>query len=1055
MKITNNQIIISRKTLLKLSCCLVLLLCVSAIGHAQTIVRGKIINSEDGIPLPGATILVKGTTNGAVSDFDGEYTINVSDKAETLLFSYISYEPQEIKINGQTIINVAMVPDAGVLEEVIVIGYGTRKKKEIAGAVAQVKVQDIEQYVTPDVTSTLQGQVAGVSVTSNSGEPGAQSSIQIRGITTLQGSNEPLYVIDGIPQELGYQLTLASNEIQTFDILKDGASAAIYGTRGAAGVILITTKRGKVGKMAITFNHSYGIQRLGQNIPLMNTEQQLFYETQQANTTLITQGSSAFEAGPTRPEWLTNENDLRDLVLVNNPVNEVYNLGVSGGVKGFTYSVNGGYSNTQGVLIGSSFKRYNARASTSYKSDHWKINTSIGFVLDDRQRAANSLLTNAIRYKPYFPSVDNTSDQFFTDSDNGGVNTPLVALSQGLRQRDNTRTDRINTSLSITRDLTKNLSVTSRIGTNVNNTIRNVFMPRIELIDIQDGTVEVDPTRNGVTAIASRLNVFSWDGRLNYKNSFGDHTFDAMLAATFDERTFQRFLAARNGVENNDVEVLDGATLNQRADSGGDNFVGKNIGFLGRLQYDYKGKYIVQGIIRRDGSSKFGNRRWGNFPSIQLAWNVSDENFWQSMLPSVNNFKIRLSRGTIGNDSFNSYYAFQDVIAREQDYIFDENDGNITFGSSVISFPNQDIKWETTISKNIGIDIGVLKNKINITADYYQSDKEDMIFPIRLPGSSGVAVVNDNSSVIQFRNIGNMTNKGFELGINYREKIGKSKLNISTTFSKNTNKITKITDGFDRINNEDSNVLAGARGGNSSTVFQVGREAGAFFLFETGGVVQTEEQLLAYQEINPNAALGDLIYVDQITEDTNGDGIPDTANGRIGDEDRKYSGSSLPDFEIGFNLRWTYKNFDVGMNWFASVGSEIINATKADAFARGRHRDLVNMWTFENPTSNIPLLVNIAPRHPNYAGNTDLWLEKGDYLRLKLVTLGYTIPRDVSDKIGINKLRFYVSAQNPITITNYDGYDPEIGGNTISRRGIDASRFPITSLYSLGLNLKF
>ena len=1017
--------------------------CMKAQAQEMT-VTGIVTSSEDGLPIPGVAILVKGSSVGTLTDFDGNYSISVKS-GNILLFSYLGMEGKSITVNSKNI-NVALNPSLEGLDEVIVIGYGTQSKKEIAGAVAQVKADDISQFVTTDVASAMQGQIAGVNITANSGEPGESSSIQIRGITSLSGSNEPLYVIDGIPQQQGYQLNLASNEIETIDVLKDAASAAVYGTRGSAGVILITTKRGEEGSMSISFDQSYGVQRLGGNIPLMNTEQQVYFETQQINY-FTTLGLTGNNPGPTRPEWLTNETDPRDLVLVDNAENKNYNLNVSGGTKNFTYNVSGGFINTGGVLIGSNFKRYNGRASTTYNTDKWKISTSIGFTLDDRDRTTNGVLTNAIRYRPYFPAIDISADSFFTEEGNGGIETPLNTLIQNLKQKDNERIDRINTSLSITREITKDLSFTTRLGTNVTNSIRNIFRPRFELVDIIDGSTQVDPLKSGVSAEASRLNVFSWDGALNYKKTFGDHTFDVLAATSFDERSYQTFIAARNGVASNEIEVLDGSTQDQSADSGGVNYVSKNIGLLGRVQYNYKGKYMLSALIRQDGSSKFSDDyRWGNFPSLSAAWNVSDETFWEPLKPTVNNFKIRASHGTVGNDSF-ADYVFSSVISQERDYIFDPNDTFVNLGSAVVEYANAGVKWETSISNNIGIDLGFFKNKFTLSADYYVTKKEDMLFPVRLPGSTGVVDGQPQNLVL---NIGNMTNKGLEIAAQYREKIGQSKLTLNATFTQNRNEITKIVDGNNLINNDGSNVL-----GNPTTVFAVGREAGAFYLHKTQGVIKNEDQLLEYRNLDSNANLGDLIYTDQLTVDTDNDGIPDMADGVINGLDRVYSGSGLPDYELGFNLKWNYKNFDFSMNWYASVGAEIINGTKADAFTRGRHQDLVNMWTPQNPTSNIPFYVDRDGRHPNYEGNTDLWLEDGDYLRLKLVTLGYSLPKDVTEKIGMSKLRLFLSTQNPLTITGYDGYDPEVGGNNVVRRGIDTSRFPLSSLYSIGVNLEF
>ncbi|TYA71730.1 SusC/RagA family TonB-linked outer membrane protein [Seonamhaeicola marinus] len=1009
--------------------------------QAQNItVKGVVTGADDGLAIPGVAVVLQGTSVGAVTDFDGNYSIQ-ANMGDVLVFSYLGMVEQKVKVT-KNVMNVALESDLEDLEEVVVIGYGTQKKKEITGAVAQVKSEAIEQFVTPDVASAMQGQIAGVNITANSGEPGEQSSIQIRGITSLSGSNTPLFVVDGIPQEGDPRLS--SNEIETIDVLKDAASAAVYGTRGSAGVILITTKRGKEGKMVVGFDHSYGIQRLQRDIPLMNTEQQLYFETEHFDY-LTSLGLSAFNPGPNRAEWLSNDNVFTDLVLIDDAQSESYNLRVSGGNKGFTYSVSGGLLDIDGVLIGSGFKRYNGRATTTYNTENWKIDTSIGFILENRDRSTSGLITNAIRYKPYFPLIDLDSDVFLSEEGNGGVTTPLNTLAQNLKRRDNQRIDKINFSLSVTRKVTKNLDFTTRLGTNVTSTIRNIFRPRFELLDIETGASEVDPVKSGVSAFSSRLNVFSWDGFFTYKKDFGDHNINAVASASFDERTFQSFTASRNGVVSNEIEVINGASQDPLAESG-INYIRKNVGFLGRLQYNYKGRYMLSGFVRRDGSSKFGQDfRWGTFPSISAAWNVSSEPFWSSIKRTVNNFKIRASRGTAGNDSFDDY-VFSSSIAQELDYIFDPTDGIITLGSGVIEYANPNVKWETSVSSNIGVDLGFLKNKFTLSVDYYNTDKKDMLFPVRLPGSAGVVRGGPQDVTL---NVGDMTNKGLEVAANYRANIGASKLRLGFTYTKNENEITKMADGNELIFNPNSNIL-----GTPVTVFTVGREAAAYWLKETDGTIQTQEELDEYRLIDSNAQLGDLKYIDQLTEDTDGDGIPDAGDNVIDANDRVYSGSGLPEFELGFNMNWSYKNFDLTMNWYASVGAELINGTKADAMARGRHRDLFNMWTPNNPTSNTPFYVDRDGRHPNYNGDSDLWVENGDYLRLKLISLGYTLPKDITEKVGLSRARLYFSAQNPITITGYDGYDPEVGGN-VARRGLDTARFPLSSLYSVGVNFEF
>lgn len=995
---------------------------------AQNItVSGMVTGSEDGLPIPGVAIIVEGTRTGAVTDFDGNYSISakIGDKLE---LSYLGMETKTVVVTSATL-NVQLESSIEGLEEVVVVGYGAVKKKEVTGAVAQVKAEQIENFITQDVASTLQGQIAGVSVSAGSGEPGEASSIQIRGVTSLSGTNTPLFVVNGIPQ-IG-DPGLSPNEIETIDVLKDAASTAVYGSRGAAGVILITTKRGKEGAMSVDFETNYGLQFLGEGTPLMNTEDQLYFETTRFNnwggfTPLITNN----------PEWLNNDNTFDDYVLVDPAEVQTYRLNINGGTKNLSYNVSGSLFDQDGALINSNFKRYNGRITTRYKSENWEINASVALTYEDRRRSSGGLIVTASRYRPYFPEIDPDSDVAIVNS-SGGTQTPAVALGQALKRKDDSNRDRTNASLGIRRNIYGGLQFITNLGISVTNDFRNVFRPRFDLFNPDDEETLVDPTRSGVSTTATRIRKFSWDAGLAFKKKYGKHNISAQAIVTLEDDNSKTFEATIEGIATNSVTTLNGGTINENVSSGFD-FTTKRVGTLGRVQYNYAGRYIISALARYDGSSRFGEEfRWGTFPSVSFAWNVASEPFWKNLKKTVNQFKIRLSHGEVGNDSF-SDYEFVSTLAPFADYVFAADDSSVDFGSSVRSFANRNVKWETSVSDNIGVDLSFFRNKLNLTVDYYNTEKEDMLFPVTLPGSSGAYY---DSSIIL--NVGNMTNQGLEVSANYKANIGKSKLTLGGTFTTNDNEITKVTsEGI--IFNGNSNLISGDPG-SQTTVIAKGFEAGAFFLFETDGVVQTQEQLDAYRQFpsRSNALLGDLRYVD-----TNGDGD-------ITNEDRVYKGSGLADYEIGFNLRWEYANFDFSMNWFGTVGAEILNGNKAGTYNWSRHQDLVNMWTPENPTSNIPAFQGRGNQHPNYAGTTDLWLENGDYLRLKQATLGYSLSKETCDKIGLNKFRVYVSAQNPLTITGYDGYDPEVGNNNVARRGLDVSRYPLASTYSLGLKLAF
>ena len=1009
-----------------ISLLLLMTLGVSLFGYAQ--VSGKITDASDGMPIPGVTVIVQGTNVGTSSDFDGNYTIEAKT-GDVLNFTFIGLKSQTLIVSSTTA-SITMEEDAESLDEVIVVGYGSVKKKEVTGAVNRVKAKDIEQFVTSDIASRLQGQIAGVSVSASSGEPGEAANIQIRGITSLIGTNTPLFVVNGIPQ-IG-DPGLSANEIETIDVLKDAASTAVYGSRGAAGVILITTKTGRDGVMSVDFDYSVGQQFLGVGTPLMNTADQLFYEINTANYF-----GGLDPATVNSPEWLGNDNTFDDYVLVDAAEVKTYNLNLSGGTEKFSYNASGSLYDQDGTLVNSNFKRYNGRISAQYNSGKWKINGSIATTNENRRRASAGLIVTASRYRPYFPEIDPDSDVAVVNS-SGGTRTPTIALGQALKRKDNSNRDRTNVSLGIRRKLVENLDFITNVGSSITNDSRSIFRPKFDLFEVDTGETLSDPTLNGILETATRTTKFSWDAGLDFKKEFGKHSVSAQGVVTLEEDNNKTFSASIEGVSNNAITVLNGGTLNENVESGF-NYTTKRVGTLGRIQYNYDGKYIVSALARYDGSSRFGrDYRWGTFPSIAAAWNVSSEPFWEPIKKVVNKFKIRLSHGQVGNDSFDDY-EFASTIAPFADYIFDENDGSVDFGSGIRSYANRDVKWETSISNNIGVDISLFRNKVTLTADYYNTKKEDMLFPVTLPGSAGA--IYDPTLTL---NVGNMTNKGLELAANYRASIGKSNFRIGATFTTNDNEVTKVIGGG-IIYNDNSSLISGDTDTYATTVIAEGYEAGAFFLYETSGTIKNIAERDLYRQFpsRANAEVGDLRYVD-----ANGDG-------NITTEDKTYHGSGLADFEYGINFNWDIGRFDFSMNWFGTSGAEVLNGNKAAMYGWERHQDLVNQWTPDNPTSNIPSFQGRGREHPNYQGDTDYWLENGDYLRLKQVTLGFSLPEDTCDRIGLTKLRLYLSAQNPITITDYDGYDPEVGNNNFARRGLDQSRYPISSTYSLGVKLSF
>lgn len=997
--------------------------------NQQITVSGLVTNSEDQLPIPGAAIVVKGTSKGAVTDFDGNYSIQAKEGDE-LLVSYLGMKTKTVTVTG-TNLDISLSSNTENLDEVVVIGYGTVKKKEVTGAVSSVKARDIEQVVTSDLGIALQGQMAGVNVIS-SAQPGEPSQILIRGVTSIAGSSEPLYVVDGFIQE--GNPNISPNEIESIDVLKDAASTAIYGTRGAPGVILITTKKGKAGSLSVRANSSYGIKNVNKNTTrLMNANQQTYYDLIFARNASGSSGLPDDELdiiGLSGPSKLLLDTNLFDNVILDNQPTQNHFVNISGGSKDITYGVSTGLYNEKGSQVGANFDRFNIRANTSYVNGKWDIKANVSINTEHRDLSPG-LVNQLIRYQPYRPDLTELDPDEVIIHEGGALGTASNWVLESFENERSQDWVKTMTNLNISYDLFKGMRLTTSYGLATANMYERRFNPFRQVYNAF-GENWSPPSSSSIRNDALRRKNESFNLYGTYKFDINDiHDFTFTGGMTWEDFRTERFFASRNGILNNDIKVLNGASEVPTVGSGFDT-EHTILGAIARIQYGYKGKYLLSSSVRRDASSRFGKTNRSNiFPSAAFAWNVTDENFLKNN-KTINNLKFRVSYGEVGNESFRDY-SFDASITPNLDYVLGSGTDNLVNGAIQTAFANPLVKWETSIQTNVGLDIGLFNNRLTFTAEYYDKTNRDMLFPVTIPGS---ATGLNNSTVTL--NIGNMTNKGVELSAKYTAKIGELNLTMNGTFTTNENKITRIVGNSAPIFINDFGLR-----GTPITVLAEGYEAGAFFMNTRDGIINTEEELEEYRllETNVEPQLGDVKYVDN-----NGDGAITTA-------DRIYAGSGLPEYEVGFNLNTNYKRFDFSMNWYAALGHEIVNSSKYEAFRFGRHEDLVYQWSESNPTSNIAASRN--DNHPNYAAFSDLWVEDGSYLRLKQATLGYSFSKDFLKKIGgLNKLRLYVSAQNPITITNYTGYDPEVGGST-ARRGIDRDQYPRAAFYLVGLDLNF
>ncbi|WP_010135249.1 SusC/RagA family TonB-linked outer membrane protein [Ochrovirga pacifica] len=1003
--------------------------------HAQTNKVSGIVTDEKGEPLIGVTVSVKSTGKLTITDFDGRYELAIN-KGDIIVASYLGFSTKEVEVKEQRIINIQLESSAENLDEVIVVGYGTQKQKEVTGAVAKVKAEVIEQTATADLGAAIQGQIAGVNVVAASGEPGEESNIQIRGVSSIFGDNRPLYVVDGIPYDNDPKLSM--NEIESIDVLKDGASAAIYGTRGSAGVILITTKKAKEGEMKISLNSYYGIQKITSSTPVLNREQKLFQLHLRGESLNGTRFGNTWTTVERSPHFITNDTNLFDLIENDNAAIQNHNLSISGGKNGLSYNVNASYFSQEGVLYNSQYDRFNLRSNTQYKKGKWTVRTGLSLRVIDNTVSPWGLIQDAIKYDPLRPALVTDTDVLENVGDENEAQN-ISFLGQKLSQINTRESHYFDVNINASYDITDDLKFTTRAAVSYDNGDQILVNPNF--VAVRDDGTRIINSPSSVTNTSTLRKKKTWDGFLNYKKSLGSHNLDFTLAYSAEQYDYSQFLARKFDLFNNEITVLNNALQDEAyVESGTNNWTENStmtlIGSLARMQYNYKGKYLLSAFVRRDGSSKFTNDPYGIFPSISLGWNVHDEYFWMPIKRVVSQFKIRASRGTTGNNGA-PYYGTVPVLQLNRDYVFGSDGGEVLYrGATQESFADKNLKWETSISNNLGFDMAFFSNKLTLNVDLYKNDKNDMLLPRRLAPSEGGGSLTESVVV----NVGDMTNKGLEIATNYRHK-GKFSWNVGATFTKNENEITRMHESNPIIYFDGSTISGHANDADLTTSARVGYEAGAFFLHETNGVIQTQEQLDDYLLIDPNAKIGDLIYVDE-----NGDGV-------ITIDDRTYAGSGVPDFEMGLNFGAYYKGFDMSMQWYGSFGGEILNGNKALAYKSANHEELLYQWTTFNNDSNIP--VDRGANHNNYRGHTDYWLEDGTFARLRNITIGYTIPKKKTQKIGVNKLRVYVAAQNALTFTKYTGYDPEVGGNGLSTRGIDKGNYPVTAQVRGGIQLEF
>lgn len=998
-------------------------------------ISGK-VSDANLIPIAGVNVTVENSNNGAVTDFDGNFSLSNIDSDSKLVFSYLGYQTVIVEVGMQKQLSVILNEDLSELDEVVVIGYGTQKLSDISGAVSTVSSSAIEAIKPVRVEDALQGQASGINIIS-SGSPGSKPTVLIRGITSYAG-NAPLVVIDGVSQSIDDLNSLNPSDIKSVNVLKDAALASIYGVKGGSGVIVVTTKTGERNTdTSFNFNTSVGNQSVVKKIDVLNASEYgaiLNEASMAAGEGLIYPNLSGLGKGT---DW--QEEVINDAALIN------HSLTASGGSDKTSYYVSAGYLGQDGV-VGPSNKSFFNRTNftTNINTDltdktKLLVNTNYTNIKGKGlpENGINSVLSNALNFDPTVNPYENGSF--------GISETITQEIINPLAQIDNTynegNTNKLTGKIELQHDLMDNLKVTSRFGytfvdiynknfiplafygTGHNATNANEDLSPIVSVD-SEGTIV--STHNRVSESKTNYFNYTFETYANYDFTVNEnHNFQTVLGFSIGENKGEYIGAFNEDVPFNSWDYADisAATGNaSQQTSGSWQYVGRNVSYFSRLLYDYQEKYYFSFTGRVDGSTSFGvNNKFGFFPSASLGWVVSKEDFFQDT--PLDYLKFRASYGSLGNDNINPQFA---LISTFPSYTFD---GSIINGSALGSVPNEDVSWENQVQMNFGIDTRLFDNKLSITVDYFKKTVDDLLFAPNLSLYLG-------TPSFPTTNIGKTQSTGIDASLSYNTTIGKE-LNVSTNvnFTTSDNEVLEI-------NNGDRYIWGAGYGIPYTPIvrFEEGFSPGYFFGYKTDGIFQSQSEVNSHATQN-GAAPGDIRFVD-----VNSDGI-------INDSDRTEIGDPFADFTIGWNLAVDYKNFDFSVFTYASVGNDIYRAYERNLNYTNRFASTLDRWTGAGTSNSEPRVSFIDSNNNRRA--SDRYIEDGSYLRIKNIQLGYTFPESFANQIGFDEIRAYTQVKNLLTLTEYSGYDPEISNDGVLNTGIDIGTYPQPRTWSMGLNIKF
>jgi TonB-linked SusC/RagA family outer membrane protein len=1055
-------------------------------------IKGKVIDAA-GETVPGATIVLKGSSSiGTTTDGEGNFTLEIPDGSTTLVVSSIGFMTQEVNITNKSMVQITLQSDIKSLTEVVVTGYSSQSKRDITGAVSTVDAKELTKVNAPNVAQQLQGRVAGVTVTSNN-TPGGEATVRIRGFGTIN-NNDPLYVIDGVPTKGGLN-SINPNNIESMQVLKDASSASIYGSRAANGVIIITTKKGKAGAPQFTFNSRFGIQTGKVDLDLIKDPQQFgdLLWTQRKNAGVLTNGNPSHQqygngvnavvpdyilAGsqygitlnPNNPNdpaaalvdpsrYNYNRNGFYQIVKANKqgtdwhkeilrPAStQEYNIGATGGTENGRYALSLNYYNQGGVLDHTSFNRYSLRSNTEFtfkKKVRFGENLEVSYTENKGYYSNNGTSSsannqdgnpvgNGYRIPTIIPVYDIMGN--FAATRAAGLGPATNPVAQLYRSRNNhVNTLRTFGNAYAEVDILKDLVAKTSIGIDMTSATRVGYT----LMDLEEAEIEAN---NALTnASATDIN-WTWSNTLNYSKTFGTiHKLNILAGTEAIKANGRDFSASRSTFFSEDplYMYLNAGTANIA--NTGAAYKWALFSVFGKVNYALKDRYLLEATVRRDGSSRFGaNNRYGTFPAFSAGWRISEESFMKN-IPWLTDLKLRAGWGQTGNQEIGNYNGFSTYRSSlsQSSYAIDGSNNAVQAGFDTDAFGNQNAKWETTTQTNIGLDGTFLKGMFGFNLDLYNRTTSDMLYQVSLPATQGVAT-------IPFVNVGEMNNKGIDLGLDFHNTA----LNGDLTYSIGVN-VSKYKNEVMKLNNSASAVLLGpAIRSYTWTRSVVGMPLYSFYGLQIDGIYQNQADVDNGPTYPGYAAVGKYKY-----HDTDGNGV-------INDNDRKFIGNPHPDFTYGINLNVAYKGFDLSVFMQGVQGNQIINMVKrwVDFNNQAGNRSLRMLndsWTPENPDAVLPILDANDSRSQQ---PSSYFVENGSYLRMKNLTFGYTLPSTVASKIGLSNARIYVQAQNLFTITKYSGIDPEVTsvgstpGSTVL--GVDQGNYPNSKMYQVGINFGF